>query len=68
MSHFILNKKIIAEGSLEAALILSYLTERRLEAQVKKEEFFSIIFYKLEADLLIAMRHKGQCEEHPERV
>jgi uncharacterized phage protein (TIGR02220 family) len=58
VSHFILNKKIIAEGSLEAALILSYLTERRLEAQVKKEEFFSIIFYKLEADLNLKRRKR----------
>ena len=51
MDYFILDKKIVAEGSLEAALVLSYLIEKRMEAQVKKEEFFSIIFYKLEADL-----------------
>ena len=37
----------------------------------KLETIFKYDFigpYKLEADLLIAMRHKEQCEEHPERV
>jgi len=58
VSHFILDKKIIAEGSLEAALVFSYLIEKRMEAKVKKEKFFSIIFYKLEASLNLKRRKR----------
>jgi len=58
VSHFILDKKIVAEGSLEAALVLSYLIEKRMEAKVKKEEFFSITIHGLEASLNLKRRKR----------